>query len=85
MTTFTMNLTDDEHRLLKMFATSKGLSIKDYLLSLFKKDYSDEKIHSFEDFNTETQQAILDSMGNTDNLPTFTNYDDAMNFLHNLN
>ena len=34
MTTFTMNLTDDEHRLLKMFATSKGLSIKDYLLSL---------------------------------------------------
>ena len=38
-----------------MFAISKGLSTKEYLLSLFKKDYSDEKIHSFEDFNTATQ------------------------------
>ena len=74
-----MNLTDDKYRLLKkMFATSKGLSIKDYLLSLFKKDYSDEKIHSFEDFNTETQQVILDSMGNTSR-KTYTTIEDLLN------
>lgn len=62
MKTFSMNLTDNEHKMLKMFAASKGLSIKDCIMSFFRErtenDEEQEK-HSFEDFNEETQQAIL--------------------------
>lgn len=64
MATFTMNLEDDEHRTLKMYATSKGLSIKEYIMSLFRKDLKENKLdegYSFEDFNEETQKAILKS------------------------
>lgn len=59
-----MNLENDEHRTLKMYATSKGLSIKEYIISLFRKDLKENKFsegHSFDDFNEETQKAILEA------------------------
>lgn len=64
MKTFTMNLTDSEHRTLKMYAASKGMSIKDCIMSFFRKNDKnkiEKEVYSFEDFNEETQKAILEA------------------------
>ena len=76
MTTYTMNLTKEEHMQLKLKAVSLGLSIKDYLLSLFKKDN--------ETYNENVIDNILNEEKNINNLPTFKSCDDALNYLHNL-
>lgn len=76
-----MNLTDNEHKMLKMFAASKGLSIKDCIMSFFRErieNDEEQEGHSFEDFNEETQQSILNCRDKkyVNSLPTYDNVDD---------
>lgn len=85
MTTYTMNLTKEEHMQLKLKAVSLGLSIKDYLLSLFKKDNDNKDIiHSFYDFNNETQNAIKESYdpNTVSNLKSYNSINDLINDLN---
>lgn len=41
--TITIRVTDDEHLAIKLEATKKGVTIKDYVLALIKKDLEQEK------------------------------------------
>lgn len=77
MKTFTMNLTDSEHRTLKMYAASKGMSIKDCIMSFFRKNDKnkiEKEVYYFEDFNEETQKAILEAYDKdiVDNLKSYS-------------
>ena len=86
MKTFTMNLTDSEHRTLKMYAASKGMSIKDCIMSFFRKNDKnkiEKEVYSFKDFNEETQKAILEAYDKdiVDNLKSYSSIKELFNDL----
>lgn len=86
MKTFTMNLTDSEHRTLKMYAASKGMSIKDCIMSFFRKNDKnkiEKEVYYFEDFNEETQKAILEAYDKdiVDNLKSYSSIKELFNDL----
>ena len=41
--TITIRVTDEEHRNIKLEATKQGITIKDYVLELVKKDLEKDK------------------------------------------
>ena len=71
MKTFTMNLSDEEHKMLKTFCSFQGINIKDYLLDLFKQDYTNSKGINFDDLNKETQDCITETRKNKDTLKKY--------------
>ena len=63
--TLNVKLLPEEHREIKMLAASKGLSIKDYLLSLVKKDLYDNEPLTDEDLKDIEQSEKDIKEGNT--------------------
>jgi len=74
--TLNLKLKPEEHREIKLLATSKGLSIKDYILSLVRQDLYDNEPLTEKDLKDIEQSEKDIQEGNTITLEDYLNNGD---------